>query len=119
MALIGIAADKLIPTIKQALTASSGTLNIDLAQGQYVIITLSATVTTMTITNWPANTAVRVTLEVRNQGAFNITGWGGAKWAGGTAPTVTSGASKYDVFVLFTGDGGTTIYGAIIAQNCS
>ena len=119
MALTEVQALYLQPENKQAITASGATVSIDLSQGQYIILTLSATVTTMTITNWPANTVTRLTLDVRSTGAFNITGWGSAKWAGGTAPTVTSGNGSKDVFVLFSGDGGTTIYGAIIGQNFS
>jgi len=119
MPLTEVSALYLKPENSQSVTASSSTVSIDLSLGQYIILTLSATVTTMTITNWPANTIARLTLEVKSTGAFNITGWGGALWASGTAPTVTSGNDKKDVFVLFSGDGGTTIYGAIIGQNFS
>ncbi len=39
------------------------------------------------------------------------------KWAGGTAPTITSTASKMDMFTFFTRDGGTTWYGTVGGQN--
>jgi len=113
-----VPSDKIVEMAAQSITASSATVNIDLSLGSYVILTLSATVTTMTITNWPPADC-NLILDVRNQGAFNITGWGGAKWAGGTLPTVTSGAGKKDVFTLFSGDGGTDSYGAIVGQNYS
>jgi len=119
MALTEVQATYLKPENKQSISTSSATLSIDLSLGQYVIVTLNQTITTMTITNWPAATVARLTLEVLNQGAFNITGWGSALWAGATLPTVTSGSGKKDVFVIFSGDGGTTKYGAIVGQNYS
>ena len=39
-------------------------------------------------------------------------------WPGGTAPTMSTGASARDVFTFFTVDGGTTVYGTY-AQNFS
>jgi len=39
------------------------------------------------------------------------------KWAGGTAPTVTTAASKTDMFAFFSSNGGTTWYGTVGGQN--
>jgi hypothetical protein len=101
----------------QSVTAGGASVTIDASAGEYVILTLEANVTTLTIANWLGTGKLsKVTLEVRNTGAFNIENWAGAKWAGGTAPTVTSGSGKYDRYVLSTGDGGTTVYGDIIGQ---
>jgi len=108
-----------LPIKVQRITASSSSLSIDLSLGQYIILTLSATVSTMTITNWSNNTIIKCILDVRSTGAFNITNWGGAKWASGTTPTVTSGNGKKDLYVLASADGGTTIHGGIGGQNYS
>lgn len=40
-------------------------------------------------------------------------------WAGGTAPTITSGANTTDVFTFFTLDGGTTWFGMTGGQDFS
>lgn len=113
-----IASSQIEAIKKQALTASSSTLTIDMSAGEYVVVTLSANVTTLTVNNWPADGTVgKLVLEVRSTGAFNITGWASAIWPGGTAPTVTSGSGKKDIFAIVSGDGGTTKYGNIVGQD--
>lgn len=39
------------------------------------------------------------------------------KWAGATAPTLTSTLNKKDAFVFYTWDAGTTWIGAVVGQN--
>jgi hypothetical protein len=44
--------------------------------------------------------------------------WGASvKWAGGTAPTLTSTNTKVDIFTFVTWDAGTTWYGFVSGQN--
>ena len=43
----------------------------------------------------------------------------GIIWAGGTAPTITSGANTIDIFTLISPDGGATIYGMTGGQDFS
>jgi hypothetical protein len=46
--------------------------------------------------------------------------WPGAvRWAGGTAPTLSTGGGAVDAFVLETLDGGSTWYGALVGNNFS
>ena len=40
-------------------------------------------------------------------------------WAAATAPTLTSGSAKVDVFTFFTVDGGTIWYGFVAGQDMS
>ena len=105
----------------QAVTASSATLAINMALGWDVALSLAANVTTFTVSNWPAAGAfAKLTLEIANTGAFNITGWPGTvKWPGGTAPTITSGAGTSDTILLTSRDGGSTFRGYVVAQNLS
>ena len=42
---------------------------------------------------------------------WNGVGGNGVKWAGGSAPDVTSGSGKVDIYTFFTVDGGTLTYG--------
>lgn len=104
-----------------SLLSSSGSLALDRANGEVQRLSLTGNVTAFTVANWPAAGQLgRLVLEVQNTGAYNITAWpSGTKWPGGTAPTVTSGSGKKDLFVLMTFDGGTTIYGSVGGQNYS
>lgn len=105
--------------IKQSLTASSSTLNIDMANGWNVALTLSANVSTINVSNWPATGIMgRLVLEVTSTGAYNITGWPGTTiWEGGYAPTVTSGAGAKDTYAITTHDSGTNCRGYVASQN--
>lgn len=57
--------------------------------------------------------AISFTAILTNAGAFTAT-FTGVKWAAGTAPTLTSGAGKIDIFSFITIDGGTTWYGTVV-----
>jgi hypothetical protein len=56
---------------------------------------------------------ISFTLIATNAGAFTAT-FTGVKWAAGTAPTLTSGAGKVDIFTFITVNGGTTWYGTVV-----
>ena len=103
------------------LTSSSSTLAIDCNDGEFQQVYLSASATAVTVANWPATgAAAKLTLLIYNTGAYNITGWPtGTIWAGGSAPTITSGNGKKDIIVLLSPDGGTTIFGSVVGQNYS
>ena len=47
-------------------------------------------------------------------GSYTVT-WSTVKWPGGTAPTLTSAASKMDIYSFFSD--GTNWYGATVGQN--
>ena len=78
--------------VRQAVTASSATLSINQSRGENVALSLGATVTSFSVTNWPASGVTgKLRLVIASTGAFNITGWpAGTIWPGGTAPTITS-----------------------------
>jgi hypothetical protein len=75
--------------------------------------------TTMAFSNVDASTNVGKTITVVavNGGAYTLDFPGSVEWAGGTAPTMTSGASKKDIF-RFTNSNGT-VYGEVVAQDLS
>ena len=80
--------------------------NIDLATGNLFTKTISG-VTTLTISNaLAAGNVNSFVLELTNGGSAVITWFGGVKWAGGIAPTLT--ASGKDILGFYSHDGGTT-----------
>jgi len=80
--------------------------NIDLSAGNYFTKTISGT-TTFTVSNVASSGTVNsFILQLTNGGSATVTWFSGVKWAGGTAPTLTS--SGVDVLGFYTIDGGTT-----------
>ncbi len=88
---------------------------IDLASGNYFSRTNSGAVT-FSVSNVPASgTTASFILDLTNGGVGAITWWSGVKWAGGTAPTLTSAGR--DVLGFFTHDGGTTWTGLVLGKD--
>jgi hypothetical protein len=98
---------------------SSGTLTLNIENGNVFRATLNANITTLTISNPPATSnAGSFTLIFDADGTARTVTWPAAvKWPGGTAPTLTSTASRSDVFVFYTNNAGTTWYAMTAAQN--
>ena len=93
-----------------AISASA----IDLTLGNYFTKTISTTIT-FTISNTASSGTVNsFILDLTNGGSATVTWWTGVKWAGGTAPTLTS--SGRDVLGFFTEDGGTTWNGFVLGK---
>lgn len=105
--------------VKTAPTISAGVLNLNCALGNVFHVSLNAAITSITFSNIPAsNTAYGLTLAFTADGTARAVTWPAAvKWAGGTAPTLTSTNAKVDIFVLTTWDAGTTWYSMIGGQN--
>ena len=102
----------------QSLTGN-GTLSINRNLGEVVRLSLTGNVTAFSVSGWPTTGNLgRLVLEISSTGAFNINTWPtGTLWAGGTVPTITSGAGRRDLIILTTFNGGTTIYGAVAGQD--
>jgi hypothetical protein len=106
--------------VRQAVTASSASLAIDMALGWSVALTLSATVTSFTVSNWPASGVLgKLTLEITSGGAYSISAYPGTTkyWTDGTAPTITP--SGRDTVILTSGDGGTVFRNYLVSQSMS
>jgi hypothetical protein len=100
--------------IKETKTAIAAS-DINLALGGFFTRTISG-VTTLTVSNIPVTgLTASFILDVTNGGSAAITWWFGVKWAGGTAPTLTSAGR--DVLGFFTHDGGTTWTGLVLAKD--
>lgn len=95
-------------------TANSSTaITLALTNGTVQIITLTgnATITMPTAT---AGKSFVLLLKQDGTGSRTVT-WSTVKWASGTAPTITSTASKQDIFSFFAD--GTNWYGVTVGQN--
>ena len=123
------AADQIIqkPMLKdvgevvKTIASSSSDPSLDIEDGNVFKITLDNS-PTFTITNPTATgRSCSITLFLLQDGTGSrIVTWPGTvKWAGGTAPTLTTTASRYDIIVLTTIDAGTTWFGAVSGQDFS
>ena len=103
-----------------AITSSSNAATLNLRDGTVFTHTLSENVT-YTFSNPAASGyASGFTLKVtQDSSARTITWPGSVDWAGGTAPTLSTGSGDVDVFVFLTVDGGTTYYGFTAGQDLS
>ena len=100
-------------------TISSGTLVLNLETSNIFTVALNAAITTLTISNPPASgSGGSFTLILTADGTARAVTWPASiKWAGGTAPTITSTSGKVDSFAFFTSDGGTNWQGYVGGQN--
>lgn len=89
--------------------------DINLSSANYFTKTIS-TATTLTISNVPVDAvAAAFILDITNGGSATITWFANAKWASGTAPTLT--AIGRDILGFFTHDAGTTWNGLVLARD--
>jgi hypothetical protein len=92
---------------------SGAAATLDLVNGNVFDLTLTANCT-ITLSNPPASgTAGSFTLIARQDGTGSriITWPVSVKWAGGTAPTLTTTASAVDILTFSTVDGGSNWFG--------
>jgi len=100
---------------EEVATANTSTAyTIDLANGSVQILTLTGNCT-FTFPTATAGKSFILLLKQDGTGSRTVTWPAAVKWPGGTAPTITSTASKLDKYV-FTSDG-TNWYGSNAGQN--
>ena len=100
--------------VETPFTANSSTaITLALTNGTVQIITLTgnATITMPTATS---GKSFIMFLKQDATGSRTVT-WSTVKWPGGTAPTLTSTASRQDILSFFAD--GTNWYGVTVAQN--
>jgi len=100
--------------VETPYVANSGTaITLALTNGTVQIITLTgnATITMPTATS---GKSFLLMLKQDGTGSRTVT-WSTVKWPGGTDPTITSTASKQDIFSFFAD--GTNWYGVTVSQN--
>ena len=96
---------------KTALSAAA-TVDIDLENGNVFTLTADQN-TTFTFSNpSPTGKSCSFTLVWTQDSSDRTIAWpASVDWAGGSAPDVTSGAAKVDIYTFFTLDAGTIWYG--------
>lgn len=100
--------------VETPYTANSSTaITLALTNGTVQIITLTGTCT-ITMPTATSGKSFILLLKQDGTGSRTVT-WSTVKWAGGTAPTITSTASKQDILSFFAD--GTNWYGVVVAQN--
>jgi lipopolysaccharide export system protein LptA len=100
----------------------SGGLTLDLSTGQVFQVTLSSNISSITISNIPDNTStlnsVGFTIIFTADGTARTIVWPtSVKWAGGTAPTMTSTNNKKDIISFLSDSNGTSWYAFVGGQN--
>lgn len=99
---------------------AGATVTVDLTLGNHASMTLTGNISTLTVSNpAPTGNVCALVLYIAQDGTGSRTfAFPSAfKWAGGTAPTVTTTASRTDIFVAITRDAGTTWAASTIGQN--
>lgn len=97
-------------TVNAIGSTGGGTQDIDLTLGNVVSATVDTSANTFTFSNPSASgTLCSFTLFLTNGGSQTVNWPAAVKWAGGTAPTLTS--SGVDILTFVTLNAGTTWYG--------
>jgi hypothetical protein len=91
--------------LKTDTFAASQTLNF--ALGNVHTLTLTGNVTTLTLSNLKAGAEYTLRVVQDATGSRTITWGASVKWVGGAAPTLSTGASKVDIFKFLSPDGST------------
>jgi hypothetical protein len=100
--------------VETAYVANTSTaITIALANGTIQILTLTGNAT-ITMPTAAAGKSFVIILRQDATGSRIVT-WTTVSWPGATAPTITSAASKQDIFSFFSD--GTSWYGTTIGQN--
>jgi len=92
---------------------SSTAITLALTNGTVQIITLTGNAT-ITMPTAVSGKSFIMYLKQDATGSRTVT-WSTVKWAGGTAPTITSTASRQDIYSFFSD--GTNWYGVTVGQN--
>lgn len=102
---------------RNANATASGSVTVDLENGNVHELTLTGSITTLTISNPPASgKAGNLTLILKQGGSGSYTvNWGAeVKWANATPPTLSTAVSSVDMVMMVTVDGGTTYYSSFL-----
>lgn len=101
------------------IASSTATTDINVSLGNVVDMTLDNSPTLTFSGAAPTGTGGSFTLVLRQDasGSRTVTWPGSVRWSGGTAPTLTTTASKVDIITFVTMDEGTKWYGFVAAQD--
>jgi hypothetical protein len=98
--------------VETSSALSSGTINLN--SGNYFTYTVTGSITFAPSNLASSGSVNSFILDLTNGGAYTVTWWSNLKWAGGTAPTLSS--SGRDVLGFFTENAGTTWNGFVLGK---
>ena len=101
------------------VTQGSGTVTLDLAQGNFFEFTLTENVTGWTFSNLATSgTASSWIIKITQHAssAKTVAYPSAVKWAGGTDHVMSTATGSIDIVSMFTIDGGTTVYANIVGK---
>lgn len=104
------------PSATSYSPAGGATATLDLGVANMNFVNFPAGNITLALSNDTNNQPFVVTLKQDSTGGRTVTWFAGISWAGGTPPTLSTGASKIDTFG-FIRTGSSTYLGFIIGQN--
>ena len=110
------AMDATNPTAQTYTPAGAGTATLDCSLANQHDITMPAGNITIALSNITLNQCIMVSITQDGTGSRTVTWFSTIRWAGGSAPTLTTTASKRDV-VGFRRTGTNTYDGFVIGQN--
>jgi hypothetical protein len=106
-------ADTTSSSITTDTYASTITFNLRTSNWHQVVLTGNPT---LALSNVQVGQQFTISLVQDGTGSRTVTWFSGIKWAGGSAPTLTTTANKADVFT-FKAVSATSFYGFIAGQN--
>ena len=101
------------------VTQGSGTVTLDLAQGNFFEFTLTENVTGWTFSNLAASgTASSWIIKITQHAssAKTVAYPSAIKWSGGFDHVMSTATGSIDIVSMFTIDGGTTVYANIVGK---
>jgi hypothetical protein len=98
--------------VETSSALSSGTINLN--NGNYFTYTVTGSITFAPSNLASSGSVNSFILDLTNGGAYTVTWWSNLKWAGGTAPTLST--SGRDVLGFFTENAGTTWNGFVLGK---
>jgi hypothetical protein len=98
--------------------AFSGSFTLDLTTPKTIRLSLSGNAT-ITGFIWPTSSGQTIyrVIQISNFSNFTLTWPATSKWPGGNKPVQSLNAT--DIYILFSSDGGATVFGNIVGQNYS
>lgn len=107
------------PTINGSVQAytddsDSATITFNMLASNLHNVTLGGN-RTLAVSNVSAGQAFLIILKQDGTGSRTVTWWSGIVWAGASAPTLSTTASRWDIFAFIYD--GTRYFGSIVGQN--
>ena len=96
------------------VATDGATVTFDLNSGLRQVVTLGGN-RTLALSNDADGMGFTIILKQDGTGSRTVTWWSGIKWAGGSAPTLTTTAGKYDVVTFLRMASGE--YLGVVTQN--